>query len=99
MTTNATDPQTVPLERMRQDVMAGYAAQNEQCRRRADEPIEAFAADWGVDKGAASIALNFEMLIESHGGVLRMDDLAELARRIKAYGDDRLLANCHQCEG
>ena len=84
-----TSPDFPGMDRMRRDVDDDYRLQNDAARLRREEPIEAFAQAWGVDRGAAAIALDFEMLLTCRGDAIRADELADLARNVKAYGDNR----------
>ena len=60
---------------------------------QSDEAVRIWANEWGVDQGAAYIALDLEMHLRIHGGGLEdINEIRDLARRINLYGQDKLKA-------
>jgi len=69
----------------------GRRAEERECRiwMPTDQDIGQWAEAIGVDRRAATIALNVKMAEEALGS-LRAEELEGLARVIQTYGDDRV---------
>ena len=55
----------------------------------SEQEIDAYCERWEVDDTACRIALNYQQLQAACGRLVDLDSIADLARAIQRYGDER----------